>query len=188
MDLVSAVLEALLKGEKLMPQITTSRKYKHWISIKDFKRCVTCKNMHGKIWFDYEISKPNPPAHLNCRCKIKSMEAITAGTATINGINGADWEIKKNGELPEYYISKSEAIQKGWKPGKWPSSFAPGKMITSGIYKNRNGHLPHKSGRIWYEADINYKSGRRNSQRIVWSNDGLVFVTYDHYETFYGIK
>ena len=37
------------------------------------------------------------------------------------------------------------------------------------------------------EADINYTPGKRNSQRILWSNDGLIFVTYDHYETFYGI-
>ncbi|MBQ3085849.1 MAG: hypothetical protein IJC45_00790 [Clostridia bacterium] len=60
-------------------------------------------------------------------------------------------------------------------------------MIYNGVYNNSNGHLPQASGRIWYEADINYKVGPRNSQRIVWSNDGLVFVTYDHYETFYEI-
>ena len=61
------------------------------------------------------------------------------------------------------------------------------KNIINGIYNNSNGHLPHAYGRIWYEADINYRTGKRNSQRIVWSNDGLVFVTYDHYETFYEV-
>ena len=60
-------------------------------------------------------------------------------------------------------------------------------MITRGQYYNDDGHLPSASGRIWYEADINYKTGRRNDQRIIWSNDGLIFVTYDHYETFYEI-
>lgn len=60
-------------------------------------------------------------------------------------------------------------------------------MITGGIYKNRNEHLPQSPGRIWYEADINYKTGKRNTQSIVWSNDGLIFVTYDHYDTFYEI-
>ncbi|HBJ11113.1 MAG TPA: hypothetical protein DDY61_05400 [Ruminococcaceae bacterium] len=44
-----------------------------------------------------------------------------------------------------------------------------------------------KAGRIWYEAVINYQSDFRNSQRIVFSNDGLVFVTYDHYKTFFEI-
>ena len=38
--------------------------------------------------------------------------------------------------------------------------------------------------RIWYEADINYTNGYRNRQRVVFSNDGLIFVTYDHYDTF----
>ena len=47
--------------------------------------------------------------------------------------------------------------------------------------------MPHKDGRVWYEADINYKTGKRNTQRIVWSNDGLIFVPYDHYDTFYEI-
>ncbi len=41
-----------------------------------------------------------------------------------------------------------------------------------------------ENGRTWYEADINYSNGKRNKQRILYSNDGLIFVTYDHYETF----
>ncbi len=60
-------------------------------------------------------------------------------------------------------------------------------MIGGSKYRNNNGHLPYAPGRIWYEADINYIDGKRNGQRIVWSNDGLVFVTYDHYKTFYEI-
>lgn len=61
------------------------------------------------------------------------------------------------------------------------------QAITAGIYRNFDGHLPQAPGRIWYEADINYKTGKRNNQRVLWSNDGLIFVTYDHYETFYEI-
>ena len=41
--------------------------------------------------------------------------------------------------------------------------------------------------RYWYEADINYYEGRRNGHRVLFSNDGLIFVTYDHYLTFYEI-
>ncbi len=47
-----------------------------------------------------------------------------------------------------------------------------------------HGKLPSADGRIWYEADINYTGGMRNSSRVIYSNDGLVFVTYDHYFTF----
>ncbi|MBR6572639.1 MAG: hypothetical protein IKK77_02865 [Clostridia bacterium] len=60
-------------------------------------------------------------------------------------------------------------------------------MITKGVYKNRNGHLPNENGRVWYEADINYKGGFRNGQRIIYSNDGQLFATYDHYQTFFEI-
>lgn len=50
------------------------------------------------------------------------------------------------------------------------------------------GRLPIALGRIWYEADINYKSGFRGSERILFSNDGLILVTYDHYRTFIEIE
>lgn len=89
--------------------------------------------------------------------------------------------------MPEYYITKNDLIALGWKEGKKPSKYAPGKMYSKGIYDNLDLHLPDAPGRIWYEADINYYEGRRNKHRVLWSNDGLIFVTYDHYETFYEI-
>ncbi len=57
-------------------------------------------------------------------------------------------------------------------------------MLTRGEYYNDDGHLPISEGRKWFEADINYNGGFRNEQRIVYSNDGLCFVTYDHYHSF----
>lgn len=112
------------------------------------------------------------------------MAAVYAGDGTKSGQDGADWWLKPYGRLPAYYIAEEEAKQLGWKWGKSPSKFAPGRMITMGVYENRNQHLPQAPGRIWYEADINYYSGRRNRHRVLWSNDGLLFVTYDHYNTF----
>ena len=187
MSLELAIVIAAINGDSLAPQITTSSNYKHWVSIEDWKRCIECANNHGKIWLVAEIPDPEPPIHPNCRCSIELMQAITAGTATINGTGGADWTLKYDGDLPDYYVTKEEAEANGWKPGKWPSNFVPKKMITRGRYYNDDGHLPPASGRIWFEADINYTMGKRNSQRVLWSNDGLIFVTYDHYETFYEI-
>ena len=57
-------------------------------------------------------------------------------------------------------------------------------MGTMVFYRHDDNHLPQIPGRIWYEADINYYSGRRNGHRLLWSNDGLLFVTYNHYGTF----
>lgn len=149
--------------------------------------CIPCEERHGKIYRLTEMPISKPPLHPFCRCVIKIMEALKAGIATDNKLDGADFWLKYTGNLPEYYISNYAASLKGWKPSKWPSNFVNNKMIYSGIYHNDNRHLPETLGRVWYEADINYKRGRRNSERIVWSNDGLIFVTYDHYKTFYEI-
>ncbi len=134
-----------------------------------------------------EIVDREPPLHYNCRCQILNMESIPTGYSTKDGENGADVWLKRCGLLPDYYITEQQARALGWRWGKSPSKYFPGKMIARGIYKNKNKHLPDVPGRIWYEADINYYSGKRNSHRIVWSNDGLIFVTYDHYKTFYEI-
>lgn len=112
------------------------------------------------------------------------MEAIVSGNTTKDGKNGADWWLEYLGILPDYYITEEELFKLGWDYGKKPSKYAPGKMLIKGTYKNKNGEAP---GRVWYEADINYTQGRRNRHRVLWSNDGLIFVTYDHYQTFYEI-
>ncbi len=125
--------------------------------------------------------------HYNCRCEFKTLRSVKAGNATKNDNDGADYWIKFFGELPKYYVTKNEAKKIGWRQSKSPENYIPDKMITGGIYHNKNGHLPNAPGRIWYEADINYYEGRRNGHRLLWSNDGLMFVTYDHYETFYEI-
>ena len=54
-----------------------------------------------------------------------------------------------------------------------------------GEHKNKLGKLPSAPGRKWFEADINYKGGYRQSDRLLFSNDGLIFVSYDHYKTYY---
>ena len=93
--------------------------------------------------------------------------------------------IKKHGELPDYYITKSEAKSLGWVPSKGNlCEIAPGKAIGGDIWTNRQKSLPTKSGRKYYEADLNYNCGNRNADRVVFSNDGLVFVTHDHYRNF----
>ena len=157
----------------------------NWVGIPDEKLCVICSEMHGKVYDRNDLIFPFPPVHLHCRCTIQPIKTIVAGKATSSGNNGADWWIKNKNELPNYYISFLEALKLGFRPKKGNlDQVAPGKMLTKEQYYNRNGHLPEKPGRIWYEADINYTGGFRNEQRILYSNDGLVFVTFDHYRTF----
>ncbi len=89
------------------------------------------------------------------------------------------------GKLPENYITKNEVRSLGWESSKGNLSLvAPGKSIGGDRFGNREGKLPQKSGRQYYECDIDYKGGPRNSKRIIYSNDGAVYYTSDHYSTF----
>ena len=59
-----------------------------------------------------------------------------------------------------------------------------GKSIGGDRYGNYEGKLPKKNGRNWKECDIDYVKGNRNAKRIVFSNDGLIYYTGDHYKSF----
>jgi len=90
-----------------------------------------------------------------------------------------------HGELPDNFITKAQAQKLGWDSSKNDvSDVAPGKSIGGDRFGNYEGLLPKKSGRQYYEADCYYTGGNRNAHRIVYSNDGLVFYTDDHYESF----
>lgn len=170
-------------------ETTESKKWKMWKAILDIKTCYDCREKHGKIYEIKEKVIPPPPLHWSCRCQIVKLRAILAGNATTLGTKGADWWIKYYGKLPDYYVTKSEAEKAGWKRKKANlGQIASGTMIGGNVYQNKNGHLPSAPDRIWYEADLNYSTGYRGNDRIVYSNDGLIFVTYDHYKTFMEIK
>ena len=120
---------------------------------------------------------------------VQALPAILAGTATIDGTGGADYYMKQYGHLPSNYISKAVAQKLGWDSKKGNlRNVMPNSIMGGDKFSNRKGLLPASSGRVWFEADINYTGGYRNTQRLVYSNDGLVFVTYDHYKTFYEVN
>ena len=162
-----------------------SSKWLYWKTTIDGKQCIICFAKNGTIYGIDEEIDPEPPVHPNCRCEILPIKAIVAGEATLMNDEGADWYLVHEGALPDYYISKEDAKLLGWV--NWQANLwnvAPDRVIGSDVYENRNGKLPSMPKRIWYEADINYAGGYRGLQRIVYSNDGLIFVTYDHFETF----
>jgi hypothetical protein len=90
------------------------------------------------------------------------------------------------GHLPSNYVTKREAEAAGWKTkglDLWEA--CPGKSIGGDRFGNREGRLPKASGRTWYECDIDYTGSRsRNAKRILYSDDGLIYYTEDHYNTF----
>ncbi|MBY7125122.1 S-layer homology domain-containing protein [Bacillus sp. 16GRE42] len=97
--------------------------------------------------------------------------------------------VKEHKKLPDNYITKEQAQALGWvsKDGNL-HKVAPGKSIGGNIFQNKGNPLPSAPGRVWYEADINYSTGYRGNDRILYSSDGLVYRTSDHYKTFTEVK
>ncbi|MBQ5991932.1 MAG: ribonuclease [Clostridia bacterium] len=86
--------------------------------------------------------------------------------------------------LPKNYISKEEAEDLGWSGGSL-EPYAPGYSIGGDYFGNYQGLLPKKKGRKYYECDIDTRGKKsRGAKRIVFSNDGLIYYTGDHYESF----
>lgn len=88
------------------------------------------------------------------------------------------------GHLPENFITKGEARKLGWNGGSL-EPYAEGKCIGGDRFGNYEGILPKVKGRTYRECDIDtLGASSRGAKRIVFSNDGLIYYTEDHYETF----
>ena len=89
------------------------------------------------------------------------------------------------GHLPQNYLTKQEAKALGWAASQgnlW--EVAEGKSIGGDRFGNREGLLPEADGRTWYECDVNYMGGFRGAERLLYSSDGLIYYTDDHYASF----
>lgn len=107
----------------------------------------------------------------------------------INTFDGVAEYLKEYQKLPCNYITKSKAESLGWESSKGNlNKVAPGKSIGGDIFSNYEKLLPVSKGRKWHEADINYTSGFRGADRILYSTDGLIYKTTDHYDSFQQIK
>ena len=89
------------------------------------------------------------------------------------------------GRLPDYFVTKNEASRLyGWSGGSL-DQYAPGMCIGGDRFGNYEGLLPDAPGRYWTECDIGtIGTSSRGSKRIVFSNDGLIYYTGDHYGSF----
>jgi len=126
--------------------------------------------------------------------------APTALAKTIT-VDAADYDVEEGGwydtmeevaiyltffeELPDNYMTKKDAQALGWESRKgnlW--DVADGCSIGGDRFGNYEGLLPDAKGRKWTECDIDFDGGFRNGKRVVFSNDGLIYYTDDHYESF----
>lgn len=117
---------------------------------------------------------------------------VTSSTGTVIEKNGTYTSpedvaayLHAYGTLPSNYITKAEAVKLGWKSTEGNlAEVAPGKSIGGESFQNKEGLLPAKEGRVYSMCDVNYTSGYRGAERLVYSNDGLVYYTADHFKSF----
>lgn len=107
---------------------------------------------------------------------IVNIARLTDETAVIN-------YVKSHRELPDCYITKAEARKHGWNPSAGNlCDVLPGRAIGGDRFSNREKNLP--AGRQYFEADVNYACGNRNTDRVVFTRSGEVYLTKNHYKSF----
>lgn len=108
-------------------------------------------------------------------------EAVLDEDGTYNSAEDVSLYLHTYHHLPSNYITKSEAEELGWTGGP-VEKYAPGCAIGGDKFGNREGNLPE--GR-YHECDIDTIGGSgRGAKRIVYSDDGRIYYTEDHYATF----
>ena len=129
---------------------------------------------HRRRSADYEASNSQNPA-ANSKNQLADEPCISRECVSAH--------IRRTGSLPQNFITKKQAGELGWQGGDlW--KYARGKSIGGDRFGNFERRLPDKKGRIWRECDIEYRGGPRGAKRLIFSNDGLIFYTADHYESF----
>src|SRR5438067_5438023 len=91
--------------------------------------------------------------------------------------------LRESGRLPPRYATKNEAQAYGWHGGGMCNVW-PGHVIGGDRFNNFGHQLPGAPGRVYREADLDADCRGRGPKRLIFSNDGLIFVTVDHYNTF----
>ena len=162
-------------------------------------------------WMEYDIMNKSDATGGTLMMNIRRAAAVLlallmlliapAALAKTITVDAADYDVEEGGrydtmeevaiyltffdELPENYITKKEAQALGWdnrKGNLW--KVADGCSIGGDRFGNYEGLLPDAKGRRWTECDIGFDGGYRNGRRIVFSNDGLIYYTADHYQSF----
>jgi guanyl-specific ribonuclease Sa len=113
-----------------------------------------------------------------------STEALIDEDGVYTSCEDVSLYIYTYGHLPSNFITKVEARELGWEGGSL-EPYAPGMCIGGDYFGNYEHLLPEAEGREYHECDVDtLDASSRGAHRIIYSNDGLIYCTEDHYETF----
>lgn len=146
------------------------------------------------LFNNYRIEKKNQPDVTRNSELNRSNDDFTSKTQSKSSSFSGDIDelteerkvikyVKSQKQLPDYYVTKSEAKKQGWIASQGNlCDVLPGKAIGGDKFSNREKTLP--KGNQYFEADVNFNCGNRNADRIVFTKSGDVWLTKDHYRSF----
>ena len=128
-------------------------------------------------------SAPAQPELTAAPTQTEAPDALPTEGGSYTEVEDVAYYLHTYGHLPDNYITKAEAEDAGWDStagNLWDVAY--GMSIGGDRFGNYEGQLP--KGERYYEADVNYEGGYRGGERIVYTEDGDVWYTSDHYESF----
>ncbi|POE06219.1 hypothetical protein BV921_22960 [Pectobacterium odoriferum] len=140
----------------------------------------------GKTVAEATVAKAEAVA-ANAARNANNAASLKMDLKTTEAANEVVESLRSTGKLPQNYVNKAQATANGWKPGKALNNTNPDSQLGGDIFENSTNLLPSVPGRVWQEADIGLKNTMSRSNqpgtRLLYSNDGLLYITTDHYET-----
>lgn len=131
-----------------------------------------------------EEADPNAPESVEIMPEDNGGEAAIPENGSYTTREDVALYIHTYGHLPDNFITKKEAQALGWSGGSL-EPYAPGMCIGGNRFGNYEGLLPEADNRSYTECDIDtLGADSRGARRIVFSNDGLIYYTEDHYASF----
>lgn len=129
-----------------------------------------------------EIAVINNAAH-----NAASFSRLKMDLKTTQAANEVVESLRNTGKLPSQYVIKQVAEDNGWVAGKALNNYVPGGQIGGDVFENTTHILPSAQNRVWYEADVGLVNtmsrAKQDGTRLLYSNDGLLYITTDHYKT-----
>lgn len=182
---LNATAITLKYGEKAALKLLYTEAKVAWFSSNKKIAYADGKKVYAKAVGEAVITAKCNGKSYQCKITVRSgeNEAVTEDGIYTSKDKVAAY-IHTYNRLPKNFITKAEAKALGWTGGSL-IPYAPYKCIGGDIYANYEKTLPVKEGRIYYECDIDTLGAlERGAKRLVYSNDGLVYYTEDHYAAF----
>lgn len=123
---------------------------------------------------------------VNQRCEVVlaifNLEKLE-GQINVIELTGIVRSLRDHGKLPSKFLTKNQAQELGWQPGRAFSEISDlrGRSLGGDHFGNFEKRLP--AGK-YYEADLDYLGQKRNAKRLVFEDHERMYVTIDHYESF----